>query len=73
MDELKPCPFCGNKQIDCYADIHRDWYCECDTCGVELYGASEEEVRIKWNTRPIEDKLNEEIETWKALHMGDDE
>jgi Lar family restriction alleviation protein len=56
MDELKPCPFCGNKQIDCYADIHRDWYCECADCGIQMFGISKDEAIKNWNKRVIVDE-----------------
>lgn len=53
--ELKPCPFCGCKEISVYETslIGRDLKL-CTYCGG---GADDNE----WNSRPIEDALKEQI------------
>ena len=59
--ELKNCPFCGKSQQD------RDPYCVC---------ASDElmrMLRVDWNTRPLEDAKDAEIEklnvAWQLERM----
>lgn len=66
--KLKPCPFCGgNAEIidDAMGTISR---CRC--CGAEngngVYGESGHKLAVKdWNSRPIEDDLNEQIGRFK--------
>lgn len=61
MTELRPCPFCGSKQLDVFDKDKRDSYGDyletvyqvecwnCDTAGPE--GPSEEEATDLWNKR----------------------
>lgn len=66
--KLKPCPFCGgNAEIidDAMGTISR---CRC--CGAEngngVYGKVGHKLAVKdWNSRPIEDDLNEQIGRFK--------
>lgn len=64
-EELKPCPFCGN-----WAEIYKDdedyYHAYCPKCGAEtdMYGSPETAIK-KWNARPIEDDLNEQIGRFK--------
>ena len=61
MDELKPCPFCGNKDISHELDVKRMqgsrtviFQIRCTRCGIELVelGASCVDRAIrKWNRR----------------------
>lgn len=58
--ELKPCPFCGNKEI---IDDEDDGI-TCPKCGAYIDRLSVEDDRLLsdvWNTRPIEDAKDEEI------------
>jgi hypothetical protein len=61
MSELKPCPFCGNKNISNdelrfeNEVISRRF--TCSDCNVLIMDISAEH----WNTRPIEDALNKRI------------
>ena len=48
--ELKPCPFCGSTKIR-KPKNEKGWLCK--KCGSEIFW--------DWNTRPIEDALNERI------------
>jgi ribosomal protein S27AE len=66
-EELKPCPFCGGKKIT--EDEEYGIYCE--RCG---YGwqwddfASNETVKEKWNFRPIEDALRQQLQlAWAEI------
>lgn len=55
MSELLPCPFCGSDMIEeCATQTGSYYVCEnCDSsCGED----------INWNTRPIEDALQAEID-----------
>ena len=51
-EELKPCPFCGCDDLD--ATKHRLSLITCQNCGTEA-------LEKRWNTRPIEDALRQEI------------
>ena len=63
--KLKPCPFCGSE-----AEFNSDEFGEgvcCKSCGATMYnGVYGEEGRklasADWNSRPIENELNEKIE-----------
>lgn len=59
MSDLKPCPFCGNTDIEIretFTDYGEKWlYCKCPLgigCGA-MSGAAENETvaRNKWNIR----------------------
>ena len=66
--ELKPCPFCGGEAEiidDVMGTISR-----CRRCGAEngngIYGEGGHKLALKdWNSRPIEDDLNEQIGRFK--------
>lgn len=66
--KLKPCPFCGGEAEiidDAMGTISR-----CRRCGAEngngVYGAGGHKLAVKdWNSRPIEDDLNEQIGRFK--------
>jgi len=64
--KLKPCPFCGNnKEIKYVNDFYGLWVFWCPSCHAQT--ASEDD----WNTRPIEDELQAEIEKRTAeLHYA---
>lgn len=65
MEELKPCPFCGNHDIkicknpDVYPgdfdfDIDKCYYVQCSKCSCHYgYGYIDEAIKA-WNTRPSE-------------------
>ena len=76
-NELKPCPFCNSK-----AEMHFDKLagktiymvkcsvreCQCQEMG---WHESESKAASAWNSRPIEDKLQSEIDKLnKALDMA---
>lgn len=68
--KLKPCPFCGGEATLIYAD-DKTWQVVCDSCGSCSDYYDEEwdpdnppegnEAASAWNSRPIEDKKDEEI------------
>lgn len=51
--ELKPCPFCGSEEVECFTDdTHDYYYINCGKChvGVRWYKTMDETIK-KWNTR----------------------
>lgn len=57
MSELKPCPFCGHKAVQCNDDGYGGCHigcdngdCECDS-GIILLAGQLEKARELWNTR----------------------
>ena len=52
-DELKPCPFCGSRDIDDEPVLCMVYCTNCD--------AQINSTEVDWNTRPIEDALNARI------------
>lgn len=54
--ELKPCPFCGGK-----ASLHHEGRAYCKNCGIENMFL----LVDKWNSRPIEDDLQQKIDEMK--------
>ena len=54
MDELKPCPFCGEKVRKVKAPLMGTIMFVCDKCGADVcfYGGEHEpKATIKWNRR----------------------
>lgn len=55
VKELKPCPFCGAKEINCdfvVLDVFAEWYVECEKCGAMLKDFSYKSDAVQaWNTR----------------------
>ena len=76
MSEMKPCPFCGRNDNLMQQSWAGSRMMRCDIPGCGATGGyiydfedapfTQEEVRQRWNTRPIEDKLKAEIERLKA-------
>ena len=60
MDELKPCPFCGNTPNDIEV-----WEraAECLQCGVKVHAET-------WEQRPIEDALNARVAALETALRG---
>lgn len=58
IDELKPCPFCGNKNL-IVADYPKPpsyWSIRCERCGCQIGDQGTLEAAIEqWNHRPIEE------------------
>ena len=53
MDELKPCPFCGKRDMSIWCVV--SFRVRCDWCGVKGEKCSTEQQAIKaWNTRVSE-------------------
>lgn len=73
FDEPKPCPFCGGKNPIVVKDVQypdtpytRTWYAiECNLCDATGdWDLGESGALEKWNTRPGEDALQENIVKW---------
>ena len=58
MAELKPCPFCGSRNLDC-TETEGNYsesktliiYCTNCPCGLEDYTMKPEQIKKAWNTR----------------------
>lgn len=54
MAELKPCPFCGSKEVRMRFDsVFESYYVACKKCGADVhqfYGLKDEAVKA-WNRR----------------------
>ena len=64
IDELKPCPFCGQ-----YPDVLTGSSIVavvCPRCGYEFDWPLSSDWRAEWNTRPIEDALQARITELEA-------
>lgn len=71
MSELKPCPFCGYYGVPVeISTITNEKFFECGNCGAsgQRIGIDDKYSTLltNWNTRPIEDKLQAEIERLKS-------
>lgn len=52
MDKLKPCPFCGNKQVKSTVTLENVGIVFCHKCGGQLrYYGDEMKARELWNRR----------------------
>ena len=53
IEELKPCPFCGRRELDdvTVAAIPEEYFVGCPTCDFGLIGRTREEAVGKWNRR----------------------
>jgi predicted RNA-binding Zn-ribbon protein involved in translation (DUF1610 family) len=60
VDELEPCPFCGIPETDNGFIAHTDkCYLMLRYMGIR----NKKELSVAWNNRPIEDGLQEHIDT----------
>jgi len=70
--KLKPCPFCGGKP---YHKVSDDKWHRIDCCQntIIVSGFCGEKVEDKWNTRPTEQALQDELEKARKYieHLGD--
>lgn len=66
-NKLRPCPFCGNKDI--WISEWKDFVSiKCGQCETKV-GASDEKTAVEyWNHRPIEDALRAENEKWREQY-----
>jgi Lar family restriction alleviation protein len=54
MEEIKPCPFCGCKEVEiCRTNINACWV-RCNGCGSDSNSNPTRKTAIEiWNNRPI--------------------
>lgn len=82
-EELKPCPFCGNKGVGpaffCEYRGWDIWQIECGYCGIAIESpngfngdAAKEAAVERWNTRPTPEGDNEKLveAVARAIHEG---
>lgn len=51
MDELKPCPFCGGREITIKGGKYLRW-CKCEGCNAKSEARAKKREAIEaWNTR----------------------
>ena len=51
-EELKPCPFCGGRNIDIRQEYAcSGWEAVCEDCGVVFYRNTYKEALQAWNSR----------------------
>jgi hypothetical protein len=56
-EELKPCPFCGADNPNCWASIRGAWEARCRSCLVSTpLSASEADAIAAWNRRALPDR-----------------
>ncbi len=68
-DELKPCPFCGKSLY--YEETPMGIDAHCTSKGCVLYGKKFLWLKTQaWNTRPIEDALQVEIERLSGIILN---
>lgn len=49
---MKPCPFCGGKELDVFSTAYSEWYVVCNNCGTEgPVGHTEEKGIELWDKR----------------------
>ena len=64
--KLKPCPFCGGIASIRHKDNEVFWV-QCEICQNSIrWGRDPEGVVIRWNNRPLEEKLEDEVERLKS-------
>jgi Lar family restriction alleviation protein len=52
MADLKPCPFCGKKTIECYEHRYGGFFVRCGWCGAEIGSSNNQNEAIEaWNRR----------------------
>ncbi len=67
-EKLRPCPFCGTEpEWSSYHGVYRCGNCDCmvDAHTSKGYGTKEDQARW-WNTRPLEDALQVQINELQA-------
>ena len=65
MSELKPCPFCGEGERISIVRFQQEPLALAIQCACCLsfgpHGTCKQDIEKAWNTRPIEDKLEEKV------------
>ena len=58
-EKLKPCPFCGGKEVKLFKE-GSIWVVECLQCLAKVGATAKADVLDFWNSRPIEDWKDDE-------------
>ena len=51
MDDLKACPFCGDKDINGYWNDDNEFEVGCSSCNIKATGQTITEAEKAWNNR----------------------
>lgn len=64
MEELKPCPFCGDNHVEVYIDpdfrFDRYKVC-CVKCAAQIYRGDKDKAVEAWNTRQSDGRQLENL------------
>lgn len=66
--ELKPCPFCGSKDVTFFTGLLRGWIAACENCGAGLKYSlkTKEKATAKWNVT-LNKKLKKGVKMTEEL------
>lgn len=67
IENLCECPFCGGEDIELDPDGHGGWWVGCPLCDYSFHfpNCTEYEAARRWNTRPVENALIEELTRYR--------
>ena len=69
MTELKPCPFCGGKEVKLFKE-GSIWVVECLQCLAKVGATAEADALDFWNYRPKEEQLGGQIREMKQKNAA---
>lgn len=69
--DLKPCPFCGGK-ASIWTKGKRVFWVKCNICQNSIkWDKDLENCVLRWNNRPIEEKLEAEVNRLRGEHRAE--